>query len=362
MAYYRFSLLVLLFWLLSVIAQTCRADEAPETTATWGQFVDPDGDCSFRITDGVLTLRFGAGSHVLDIETNPLNSPRMMRPINGDFSSEVTVDGNLPLPRKQAVPITAYISGSLLLLSDDRNYIRLDRASFTRNGEVWHYANFEQRIAGKRTRMGRFNDFQLSPQAKVHLRLEVQGENVRGLVRQENEDWHEVGIAKFDNRNPRQIGLSGVKTELDEAEVTFRDLCITQPVQAVKASTSSQIDLKPPGQLSQQRPALPSHLTGIRKLQEKSLGIGDMTDAERTQLLVEAKSLIETIPPETSTQFTMVIAIGLGGSFERAGMPLMAERTYREFADTMDHVLDKSLVQSLHALADNVTSQRKAAP
>ncbi len=233
---------ILLFLLLS---HFCAAQDQPhQQLEDWGQVIDPDGDCRVLLEKDVLTIEYGPGGHGLDAETKDrMNAPRVVQSLEGDFSIQVTVDGNLPLPELDGNQTRAYISGGLVLLQNDQNYIRLERASFTRNGTIWHYTNFEQRIDAKRTRMGRFADFPLQDRAPVQLRLEVKGENVRALVRHVGDDWHELGKARIEDRGEILAGVSGVKTDADKATVVFRDLEVEQKLVPVEAMTESDIDL-----------------------------------------------------------------------------------------------------------------------
>ena len=156
----------------SSAAQVDKAKVAAGSIDGWGQLVDPDGGCQVQLDDKSLQLQFGSGPRLLDSENGGLmNSPRVVQSLDGDFAIQVVVDGNLPLPDPQKVKERAYISGGLLLMQNEKNYVRLERASFTRSGQVWHYANFEQRVDGQRTRMGLFADFPVQPDTAVELRL-----------------------------------------------------------------------------------------------------------------------------------------------------------------------------------------------
>lgn len=233
--------------IIAVLATLCDYVDASDANhgmvSKWGKIVDPDRDCEFQIGDDSLSIRFGKGSHVLDAEMDQMNSSRVVHSIDGDFSVQVTVDGNLPLPDPSLEAARAYISGALLIMQDDRSYIRLERASFTRNGRIWHYANFEQRIAGQRKRTGQFNDFPLPPDGPVQLKFEVRGDQVRGLARRHNEEWHEVGTAVIENRPILLVGVSGVKTVMEESEVRFRELRYTgeNPIVSTFSSSMDQV-------------------------------------------------------------------------------------------------------------------------
>ena len=55
--------------------------------------IDPDGDCTIDLKDGRLTIRVPGRPHGLDAEVDKLNSPRVLREIEGDFIADLKVDG-----------------------------------------------------------------------------------------------------------------------------------------------------------------------------------------------------------------------------------------------------------------------------
>ncbi|KAA5545998.1 DUF1349 domain-containing protein [Roseiconus nitratireducens] len=226
-----------------VLAEGFCTDALYGTIAGWGHMIDPDGDSRFEVAADQVTIVFGPGRDGLDAEGGPekMNAPRVLRSQTGDFSVTTTVKGNLPLPE---LPY-AYISGGLVLMQDDQNYIRLERANFIRDGKKSYYTNFEQRIDAKRTRMGRFVDYALDAERDVELRLEVNGEKVRALVRQAGEPWHEMGTATIDASQAQHVGISGVKTIEEEVRVTFKDFQIEQ-ASNIDAAESSKIKLSQP--------------------------------------------------------------------------------------------------------------------
>ncbi|WP_167546585.1 TlpA disulfide reductase family protein [Stieleria maiorica] len=344
-----------------LIPSAHAADHLYGTIDGWGQMVDPDGDCRFQVGKNGVTVGFGPGPHGLDAESNRMNAPRVLRSISGDHSVSVIVQGNLPLPE---LPY-AYVSGGLILIQDLRSYIRLERASFIRNGKKSFYTNFEQRIDAKRTRMGRFADYPLDAARDVELRLEISGSIVRGLVRHVGEEWHEMGTAKVPAGRNFHAGISGVKTIPDEVDVTFSDFRI-QPARSVEASDSSEIDLSPAAQ-SAALPTLPNSalmklLPRINQLQARSKNVSEMSDEEIDQLIEDAKALAAEDVDGLPQPLALGIANGLASSFRQAGNPHTAVRVYREFADLLqqrgeDDPKIKSPIASLKRSADKLQAK-----
>ncbi len=319
---------------LLLISAAPAADSTYGTIDGWGQLVDPDGDCRFEIGKDSVVVTFGPGPHELDAEIGRMNSPRIVRSLSGDFSVSTVVAGDLPLPELPR----AYVSGGLVLIQDQQNYIRLERASFIRNGAKSFYSNFEQRIDGKRTRMGLFADFPLQADRAVELRLEVRGETVRGLVRHVGDEWHQMGTAKINANATLLAGVSGVKTIPDEVKVTFSRFHVREE-DPVDAETDSEIRLDQPlnvvttPRLSD--PAMQKMFARVAELQSRAEQINEMSDTEQTQLIEDAKAMAREKLDGASFNPAIGIASNIATMFQRAEKPLLALRLYREIADIL---------------------------
>ncbi len=295
--------------LFCAVSSVCGADAMYGTITGWGQMIDPDGNSRFDVERNRVTITFGPGRKGLDAEggRSKMNAPRVLASVDGDFTVTTIVKGNMPLPE---LPY-AYVSGGLVLMMDQENYIRLERANFIRRGEKSYYTNFEQRVDAKRTRMGRFADFRLEKDQDVELRLEVIGNRVRALVRHVDEGWHEMGTTKIDRKQSVHVGISGVKTIDDEVAVTFSDLRFSRD-SYVEATDSSEIDLSQPAKIvsnpSGPNPALMKLLPKINELQARVNGIARMSDADIDRLIDDAKELasenVEGLPQRKRTAGT----------------------------------------------------------
>ena len=340
------------------------AEEGPELIEAWGQVINPGGDSQVRLDGQSLTIDYGPGPHGLDAESGRMNSPRVLQDLAGDFSIQVTVDGDLPLPELDGVKTWAYISGGIVLFQDDKNYIRFERASFTRNGTIWHYANFEQRIEAKRTRMGRFADFPLQPAKPVELRLEVKADTVRALVRHVGDEWHDLGIARMKNRDRLLAGVSGVKTDAGRAEVSFRDLQVSEELVAAEAKSASEIDLNEIRQIIRipqpENVRWQTLITQVEDLQTRARNIAQLSEIEQTQLINDAKRLGTMKTPKLKAYLGPSIARRLAESFLDADLPKQSIRVYREFAVALEKLREDGLreaIESLRKSADDLEDQ-----
>ncbi len=316
------------------------ADHVYGTVSPWGQMVDPDGDCSFTVSRDAIMIGFSGAMQGLDAEQGRMNAPRILRSMEGDFAVDVTVDGNLSLPDDESA--RAYVSGGLVLLQDDRNYIRFERASFTRAGVVNHYANFEQRIDAKRTRMGLFKDFPLPNEQPVDLRLEVSAGTVRALVRLTDQSWHEMGTAKLDGESTYSVGVSGVNTSGKPVNVAFRGIKHQQPLVAIEAKSSSNLNLSAPAKVV----ALPNITTSgfnkfmgeIMKLQQRSKDVDSMDAQARQQWIDDAKKIVREGDGPAAMRFSPLLVAGLSRSFQEAGDHDLAISVFDQFIEVFNNM------------------------
>lgn len=357
--------LITLFALCLLFCSSPRvpaADNVYGTITGWGQMVDPDGDCHFKVGQNAVTIGFSGSIQALDAETGRMNAPRVVRSLGGDFSVQVTVDGNLPLPDDENA--TAYVSGGLVMLQDDRSYLRIERASFSRADTVNHYANFEQRIDGKRTRMGRFADFPLQNDKPVDLRVEVKEGTVRALARHEGQKWHEMGVAKVNASATFLVGVSGVNTSQQPIEVTFRNYQFGQADKEAEAESSSGLDLTSPPKLAEPN-RLNSETTkfysGLMALQQRAKEIGEMDNDARQNLIDDAMKLVVDSDAAVSMRFTPTLVAGLSRAFLAAGDGDRAIAIYDQFIEVLTGSDDNSmnsLVKHLEAARDSAKFKR----
>ncbi len=158
----------------------------------WGEAIDPDGDCSFGVAEGRLTITVPAPAppskgHGLEAEGNTLNAPRVLREIEGDFIADLRVGGTFKPTGPSANPnVFPFVGAGLLLWSDAGDYIRLERAAIDRNGRLIPYALFQERKASQL--MPPVGGLQL-PEGAVVLRLERRGDQISGLFSIDGADW-----------------------------------------------------------------------------------------------------------------------------------------------------------------------------
>lgn len=219
------------------------------TIAGWGEMIDPDRDCLFAVGADQVGIQIPGTSHDLSAELNRTNAPRVLQPVEGDFEIEVRVAGTLTPDRPLVATRTAYSGAGLLLMRDEANYIRLERAALRRGGMVRHYLNFEQRQDGNLRRFGRVDDYELTGNEAVTLKLTVENRTVIGWVRTGDTAWHRLGEKTVDQSGMPLGGIAAINVTNTPLIVEFHDFRITplEPDDSADATRETE-SAEPPAQ------------------------------------------------------------------------------------------------------------------
>lgn len=198
---------------LSVAACLTAADvpPKPQFIKGWGKAIDPKGDCQIK-ADGDQVVFSVNGAHDLSVElSTPLEAPRILQDIQGDFIAQVKVSGVLRPRAPSTIPTRRpYTGAGLLLWLDEKNYVRLERAAVEVDGQVYDYLGFEQREGGQLD-MGQPQQLGLQADAVV-IRLERRGTKLYGLASYDRQQW--VGYPPLEIKLPEklQVGVAAVSS------------------------------------------------------------------------------------------------------------------------------------------------------
>jgi regulation of enolase protein 1 (concanavalin A-like superfamily) len=141
------------------MAAACTAAKADEPEARpnelpgWGRVQDPSGDCDVSLDRAQerLRIRVPGTPHVLSAEVSqlPMNAPRVVRPIRGDFTADVHVLGYFDPGPTRTTHYDPYHGAGLIVWQDPSNYLRLETAVGFINGRYRPYINYELRENGQ---------------------------------------------------------------------------------------------------------------------------------------------------------------------------------------------------------------------
>jgi regulation of enolase protein 1 (concanavalin A-like superfamily) len=187
----------------------------------WGRRFDPDRDCTFNPQGGALTIQVPPTPHDLSIELGRTNAPRMLREVEGDFSIQVKVCGDIRPMAAGSIPgRLSYQAGGILLWIDERNYVRLERAALNRSGNIVTYAAYESRANGL---PGPSRSLTI-PDQETSLRLERRGDQLRGFVSSDGGPWRPQQDIDMDLPAKVQIGVAAVNAAQQQLQVRFEGL------------------------------------------------------------------------------------------------------------------------------------------
>jgi len=203
----------------------------PVLLAGWGEAVDPAQDSQFTVSDtGLLLVVAGSDRpHDLSAELGNVDAPRVLQPMTGDFKIEVKVDGLFSPGGESTQPgRTGYTGAGVVIMADDNNYVRLERAAlqFSGDGQAHAYINFEIRLNGQLVSIGTTGDHKTPTDQPVWLRLERKGLVFHGATRQEGEEWSSLPPKELPSAWPAALkaGVHAVSTSRQVFSPKFSDL------------------------------------------------------------------------------------------------------------------------------------------
>jgi len=203
-----------------------RAAGTPEPEPTgrelagWGLAIDTGKDCEFVPEEKKLTIRVPGTWHDLNPDTGKLNSPRVVREVEGDFVVKVKVEGEFKPGGKSTNPRgVPYYGAGIIIWSDSDNFIRLERGALLRNNRITATVAFEEREGGYR---GAVHNITSQP-GPVYLRLERKGSRILGAVSFDGSAWRP--LKPIDTVWPAKlkVGLTAISSSSEPFAAQFTE-------------------------------------------------------------------------------------------------------------------------------------------
>jgi regulation of enolase protein 1 (concanavalin A-like superfamily) len=137
----------------TAVAVTDESDARPNEVPGWGRVLDPRRDCdvSLDVEYDRLKIKVPGTPHVLSAEVPqlPMDAPRVVRRVRGDFTASVRVLGRLEPGRTKTTHYDPFHGAGLIVWQDPSNYLRLERAVGFIKGRHHPYVNYELREGGR---------------------------------------------------------------------------------------------------------------------------------------------------------------------------------------------------------------------
>ncbi len=180
----------------------------PRSIKGWGDVIDPDGDCTFRLQGGKLSIAVPATLHDLAVEIGRFNAPAVLTDAEEDFTATVNVPEKLAPGGQCARPgFLPYQGTGLLLWNDPGNYVCLERAAILRNDKIIPYANFELHEKGRRQGVS-----VALPDGPIRLRLVRRGNQITGSVSRDGKAWKDLQTLTVDYPTKVKLGVAAVNS------------------------------------------------------------------------------------------------------------------------------------------------------
>jgi RNA polymerase sigma factor (sigma-70 family) len=211
---------------LSALKARTTVKEVPFETG-WDKPVDPDGDCKFTRDKGVLTIEVPNKDHDLGVERDKMNSPRLLRDVEGDFVAQVRVSGTFsPSVDSTSTERIAFVGAGLVLMADNKTYLRLERATLRRDGVARTYVNWELREDGEWKLAG---DATVRPleDKPTYVRLERRGDKLLASASHDGKEWWELEPLEVKLPAKLKLGVAAGTTSTDPFKPSYDDFRLT---------------------------------------------------------------------------------------------------------------------------------------
>jgi regulation of enolase protein 1 (concanavalin A-like superfamily) len=210
----------------------CVVLAAPAPKYSWDRPVDPDHDCKFVTKDGTVTIELPGTDHEL-AKRKRFNAPRILRDIEGDFVLQARVRGSFRPSVKSSVDgEEPRVAAGLVLISDDKNYLRLEYEAYRRDGEQHIGPAFK--MLGEQT-----IEMELEPpwkqdhranEERIYLRLDRRGDFLSEAISLDGKTW--TSHIKMENflKLPKKVkvGLAAYSTSTESFKCRFDQLKLTK--------------------------------------------------------------------------------------------------------------------------------------
>jgi regulation of enolase protein 1 (concanavalin A-like superfamily) len=205
-------------------------DEAPALDVPgWGRVLDPsrDSDVALDREHDRLIIKVPGTPHVLSAEVPqlPMNAPRVVRRVRGDFAAEVDVLGRLEPGRFKTTHYDPYHGAGLIVWQDAGNYLRLERAVGFVNGRRRPYINYELRQGG---RLAESHGIPTEDRS-LFLKLRRQGAAFSAWCSHDGRRWVELGSIDANFAERVEVGVIAVNSSRQTLKAELEGLRIDDP-------------------------------------------------------------------------------------------------------------------------------------
>ncbi len=226
----RFCLLSVIVAAACTTAAVAGDDEArPNEVPGWGRVMDPSRDCDVSLDRerDRLKIRVPGTPHVLtpEVPQLPMNAPRVVRSVRGDFTASVRVLGRLEPGRSRTTHYDPYHGAGLIVWQDPSNYLRLERAVEFIEGRDHPYVNYELREGGLLA-VSRGITIADGP---LSLKLRRQGQAFSAWYSHDGRRWIKLGRVDATFTDRAEVGVVAINSSQESLSAELEMLSIDDP-------------------------------------------------------------------------------------------------------------------------------------
>jgi regulation of enolase protein 1 (concanavalin A-like superfamily) len=204
-------------------------DAAPRELSGWGRVYDPSHDSEIALDHELdrLKITVPGTPHVLSAEDPrlPMNAPRVVQWVRGDFTAEVRVLGRFVPGRLKTTYYDPYHGAGLIIWQDSSNYLRFERAVGFIQGRPVPYLNFELREDGQ---LAMSHGIKIEDRP-LFLRLHRQGHAFSALTSRDGHRWaYRDGVEATLNERV-EVGVFAVNSSARALSAELERLIINDP-------------------------------------------------------------------------------------------------------------------------------------
>jgi len=190
---------------------------------TWGDVINPDGDCKIQIKNGGLFVVVPGTHHELSTEFDKLNAPRIVQEIEGDFVAQVRVRGEFrptgPPTRIDGFPFNG---AGLLVWLDSGHFIRMERAAVLNNDRIGAYLLIQRHEVDQPM----LDNSAFVEEGDVYLKIERRGDQISGWYGTDGQQWAETKPIKVRWPARLKVGLDALNSAFSPLSVRFEDFSL----------------------------------------------------------------------------------------------------------------------------------------
>ena len=201
----------------------------PNEVPGWGRVLDPWRDCDVSLDreHNRLKIQVPGTPHVLSAEVPqlPMNAPRVVRRVRGDFTASVHVLGRLEPGQSKTTHYNPYHGAGLIVWQDPSNYLRLERAVGFIKGQHHPYINYELREGG-RLAVSQGITIEDRP---LFLKLRRQGGAFSAWYSHDGRRWVELGTVAATFAQRVEVGVVAVSSSKETLSAELEMLNVEDP-------------------------------------------------------------------------------------------------------------------------------------